>query len=146
MANRNTLALKALTQFQAWLVDNGWEVQEPKGEWEVLRAVKQGRKNPLIVYKRLATNSGEQIFHLSVLDRDMRVVRQFLDFKKENFMPNQKQLQEIFDYLHDYLNNAATCIDLVGGNKVHIDIDCFGEFDLIIDPESVHLMENANHD
>ncbi len=83
MANRNTLALKSLPQFQAWLADNGWEVQEPKGKWEVLRAVKQRRKNPLIVYKRLATNRGEQIFHLSVLDRDMRVVRQFLDFKKE---------------------------------------------------------------
>lgn len=81
MANRNTLSVKAIDNFKAWLVAYGWQIQEPKGDYEVLRATKEGRKYPLIVYSRLATNGGKQIQHLTLADRDMPIVRAFLKKK-----------------------------------------------------------------
>ena len=79
MANRNTLAVSKLENFKQWLIKYGWEIQETKGCWEVLRATKQGKKYPLIIYRKCKTNGGsENIVHLSVLDRDMGVISAFL--------------------------------------------------------------------
>lgn len=78
---RNLLAVSHLDKFKNWLLDNGYQLQETKGEYEVLRATKQGQRNPLIVYKRLSTNAGNQLVHLTVLGRDLAVVRKFI---KEN--------------------------------------------------------------
>lgn len=82
MKTRNLLAVSCLDRFKNWLVGEGWQLQETKGEYEVLRAVKQGRKNPLIIYKRLSTNAGNSLVHLSVLDRDCGVVRAFIQSGK----------------------------------------------------------------
>lgn len=81
MANRYTLAVTQLDNFKSWLIKDGWEIQEAKGMYEALRATKQGRKNPLIVYERLSTYRGQQLVHLTVLDRDMIIVRKFLNSK-----------------------------------------------------------------
>lgn len=81
MANRNTLSVKAIDNFKSWLVADGWQIQEPKGDYEVLRATKEGRKHPLIVYYRHDTNGGKELVHYTVLDRDMGVVRAFLKKK-----------------------------------------------------------------
>ena len=81
MANRNTLSVKRLENFKNWLVLDGWKIQEPKGEYEVLRATKEGRKHPLIVYKRHDTNDGKALVHYTVADRDMGVVIAY--FKKK---------------------------------------------------------------
>lgn len=81
MANRNTLAVNQLEEFKVWLVKDGWNIQEPKGDYEVLRATKEGRKPPLIVYCRHDTNGGKDLIHYSLLDRDMGVVRAFLKNK-----------------------------------------------------------------
>ena len=78
MANRNTLAVSKLEDFKIWLIFEGWKIAETKGYFEVLRAVKEGRKNPLIVYKRLSTDNGKELVHLSVLDRDIGVVNAYL--------------------------------------------------------------------
>lgn len=78
MANRNTLAVSKLEDFKNWLFFEGWKIVETKGYFEVLRAVKEGRKNPLIVYKRLSTDNGKELVHLSVLDRDIGVVNAYL--------------------------------------------------------------------
>ena len=74
MANRNTLAVNQLEDFKAWLVTDGWQIQEPKGDYEVLRATKNGRKHPLLVYYRHDTNGGKELVHYTVADRDMGVV------------------------------------------------------------------------
>ena len=77
MANRHTLHINKLDSFKKWLVKDGWTIAEPKGEWEVLRAKKVGRQNPLIVYQRMNKE------HLSVMDRDVGVIKAFLrDSKK----------------------------------------------------------------
>ena len=81
MANRNTLSVKAIDNFKKWLEEYGWQVQEPKGDYEVLRATKEGRKHPLIVYYRFDTNGGKELVHYTVLDRDMGAVRAFLKKK-----------------------------------------------------------------
>lgn len=78
MANRHTLHISKLEDFKKWLVKDGWEIEEPKGIWEVLRARKSGRQNPLIVYRKADAKE-----HLSIMDRDSGVVGAFLrDCKK----------------------------------------------------------------
>ena len=75
MANRNTLHSNKLDAFRKWLIKDGWTIEEPKGIWEVLRAKKAGRQNPLIVYQKMNKE------HLSVLDRDIDVIKRFLQEK-----------------------------------------------------------------
>ena len=84
MANRNTLCVKKLNDFKEWLISDGWEIQQPKGYYEVLRATKQSKKHPLIVYKRLDTNSGNNLFHYTIQDRDVGVLRAYLKARKQN--------------------------------------------------------------
>ena len=78
MANRHTLSVGNFDNFKQWLISEGWQIQEPKGFYEVLRATKEGRKHPLIVYKRHDTNRGTELVHYTVADRDMGVVRAYL--------------------------------------------------------------------
>ena len=73
MANRYTLHISKLEDFKKWLVKDGWEIEEPKGIYEVLRARKQGRQNPLIVYTKADAKE-----HLSIMDRDSGVIGAFL--------------------------------------------------------------------
>ena len=78
MANRHTLATNKLDDFKTWLFSDGWQIQRPKGFYEVLRATKEGRKYPLIVYQRHDTNNGTPLIHYTVQDRDMGVLRAYL--------------------------------------------------------------------
>lgn len=73
MANRHTLHINKLEDFKKWLAKDGWEIEEPKGIYEVLRARKYGRQNPLIVYTKADVKE-----HLSVMDRDSGVIGAFL--------------------------------------------------------------------
>lgn len=85
MANRHALAVTKLDDFKAWLVSDGWQIQEPKGYYEVLRATKEGRKHPLIVYRRNDTNGGKELVHCTVADRDSGVVGAYIrDRRKTN--------------------------------------------------------------
>lgn len=78
MANRYTLHKNSLEVFQNWLVADGWEIEKPKGTYEVLRARKAGRQQPLIVYTKADAKE-----HLTVMDRDFEIVRAFLRDKKK---------------------------------------------------------------
>ena len=73
MANRHTLHISKLEDFKKWLVKDGWGIEETKDIYEVLRARKQGRQNPLIIYTKADAKE-----HLSVMDRDSDVVGAFL--------------------------------------------------------------------
>ena len=83
MADRHTLSVNKIDDFKQWLVNNGWLLQETKGVYEVLRAYKQGRGCPMIIYGRDTTNGNAQLVHFTVLDSDMPVVKQYLRCKKE---------------------------------------------------------------
>ena len=78
MANRHTLAVTKLDDFKSWLVSDGWQIQEPKGFYEALRATKEGKKHPLIVYWRHDTNGGKELVHYTVADRDSGVIGAYI--------------------------------------------------------------------
>lgn len=73
MADRRRLHISKLDDFKKWLTTDGWNIEEPKGTYEVLRARKAGRKNPLIVFQK--TDARE---HLSVMDRDSGIIGAYL--------------------------------------------------------------------
>lgn len=82
MANRNILALSKIDDFKDWLVSDGWKLQKTEGVWEIVRARKDGRKYPLIIYKKMNTENGNTTVHCSVLNRDVGVVRAYLRERK----------------------------------------------------------------
>jgi len=80
MANRCLLAKNKLEDFKQWLIAKGWQIQEPKGTYEVLRAVnKEVRKKPLIIFTKIDAK-----LHYSIQDSDTSIVRKFLDEGKND--------------------------------------------------------------
>lgn len=76
MAERCLLHKNKLELFKWWLSSKGYEIQATKGFYEVLRAKK--KKNIVIVFQRY--NADE---HLSVQQKDYRLVREFIRETKE---------------------------------------------------------------
>ncbi len=77
MARRNILHRNQLEKFKEYLISKGWNIQETKGMYEVLRAVnKEVMKRPLIIY------DGKSKEHLSVDDRDFWIVKDFINNRK----------------------------------------------------------------
>ena len=76
MANRRTLHMNSIGEFKDWLVKDGWELHEPKGIWEVIRA-KKGTRIFLAFRKKEAKE------HLSTSDKDNDVVMEFINSKKK---------------------------------------------------------------
>lgn len=78
MAKRNVLHISKLEDLKKWMVKDGWELlQLSNNPYEVLRARKAGRPNPLIIY------SWKSSEHLSFADRDMPVIGAFLRDQKK---------------------------------------------------------------
>ena len=82
MANRHTLSVSSLDNFKEWLISDGWQLHNPKGAYEVLRATKDGKIRPLIVYKRHDTKKGTDLVHYTVSDKDMGVIRAYFKDKR----------------------------------------------------------------
>ena len=103
MADRSRLHISKLEDFKEWLVKDGWDIEEPKGTWEVLRARKSGRKNPLIVYTKMDAKE-----HLSVMDRDSGVIGAFLrDSKKPK--TNADKIRSMSDEeLAEFIEQVST--------------------------------------
>ena len=72
MAVRELLHKSKLARFSGWLTDQGWTIQEPKGEYEVLRATKP-KQDTLIIWSRMEAKE-----HLSVPDKWVPTVRKFI--------------------------------------------------------------------
>ncbi len=108
MANRCTLHKNSLEDFQKWLVADGWEIEKPKGIFEVLRARKAGRPQPLIVYTKAYAKE-----HLTVMSRDIGVVRAFLRAKKKP-QTNADRIRSMTD---KELASVVMCpADITGGD------------------------------
>lgn len=105
MADRRTLHISKLESFKEWLEKDGWTIEEPKGVWEALRARKLGRPHPLIAYLKLDAKE-----HLSIMDRDVGVVKAFLrDEKKPKTNADRIRLmsdEELADWLTRITNDA----------------------------------------
>lgn len=80
MANRHLLAVNKLEDFKNWLIENDWQIEKPKGKYEVLRARKSTEKLPLIVYKK----DKDGLVHLSVSDWNTKYVYEFINNNKSN--------------------------------------------------------------
>lgn len=79
MANRHTLHISKLEPFTKWLRENGWEIHPlSRNIYEVLRATKEERKDPLIIYQKADAKE-----HLTVVDRDYAIVKAFLRDEKK---------------------------------------------------------------
>lgn len=91
MANRHTLHVSKLESFKKWLVKDGWEIEEPKGIYEVLRARKFGRNDPLIVYRKADAEE-----HLTIMNKDSSVVGAFLRDCK-NIKTNSDRIRSMSD-------------------------------------------------
>lgn len=74
---RNLLHKSKLNAFADWLVENGYTVVEPKGDYEVLRAVKENA--PVIIYTRQKAKE-----HYTVQGKDYSLVKQFIMERKND--------------------------------------------------------------
>ena len=75
MAQRDLLHKSKLDDFRSWLFDKGWSIEDTKGDYEVLRAVKD--KRTLILYRRAEVKE-----HYSVQDKDVAIVREYIKDRK----------------------------------------------------------------
>lgn len=108
MAKRNVLHISKLEDLKKWMVKDGWELlQLSNNPYEVLRARKAGRPNPLIIY------SGKSSEHLSFADRDMPVIGAFLRDQKKP-QTNADRIRSMTD---EELALAVMCpADITGGD------------------------------
>lgn len=68
MKNRLTVRHGTLWDLKEYLLKSGWTLETPMGEYEVLRARKEGYPRPLLVYDRKARGIG-----YSIDERDAKV-------------------------------------------------------------------------
>lgn len=90
MANRHLLAVNKLEDFKNWLIGNDWQIEKPKGNYEVLRARKDTERLPLIVYKK----DKDGLIHLSVSDWNTKYVYEFINDNKSNKQTDLKSQLE----------------------------------------------------
>lgn len=77
MAERCLLHKNKLDLLKWWLSSRGYEIQDTKGIYEVLRA-KKG-KDTVIVFRKSEVKE-----HLSVQQKDYKLIRQFINECKQN--------------------------------------------------------------
>lgn len=117
MAKRNVLHKNLLEDFQSWLVADGWEIEKPKGIYEVLRARKAGIQQPLIVYTKADAKE-----HLTVMDRDLEIVGAFLRGKKKT-QTNADRIRSMTDEeLADMLDEVSVHGILALGSDFPCDV------------------------
>lgn len=110
MANRCILHRNHLDAFKEWLKNDGWEIEDTKGLYEVLRARKEGRREPLIIFEKAGAKE-----HLSVMDRDLGVVKAFLSAKQI------KSDNSVLEDIKTELSKLQTC-KLYAGDTKKIDL------------------------
>lgn len=125
MANRHLLAVNKLDDFKSWLIQNNWQIEDVKGQYEVLRARKSTEHLPLIVYKK----DKDGLVHLSVSDWNAKYVQQFIDAMKNenNIVQNiaepqakieaqKKHIKELQKVIEKYKRDNAFLKDQLNNN------------------------------
>lgn len=90
MANRALIKKNKVEDFKGWLQEDGWQIEQPKGMYEVVRARKEGRR-PLIVYSR--DNKGNE--HICVQRRDEGIVRAYIRDRKREARARANGIQKL---------------------------------------------------
>ena len=60
--SRNALHISKLEEFTNFCLADGWLMETPKGDYEILRMVKDGKQGPLLVHKS-AVNKEHYTIH-----------------------------------------------------------------------------------
>lgn len=74
--SRNALHINQLPEFTHFCVSDGWMPETPKGIYEVLRMVKEGKSGPLLVHK------GKSPDHLTIHGHSYYMYFEFLKAKR----------------------------------------------------------------
>lgn len=84
MKNRITVRHGMLSDLEDYLRKSGWKLENPVGEYEVLRARKPGYPRPLLVHNRTSGGCG-----YSIDERDLKVYQGWeKNRKKRGLDPN----------------------------------------------------------
>lgn len=90
MKNRTTVKHGMLEDLKEYLIQSGWTLEEPKGEYEVLRARKSGYPRPLLVHNRSTGGCG-----YSVDERDMKIYKGWQRNRRKRGLPSDQTLEEM---------------------------------------------------
>ena len=82
MKNRMTVKHGMLTDLKYYLVQSGWKLEEPKGEFEVLRARRPGYPRPLLIHNRTTGGCG-----YSIDERDKKVYQGWKRNRRKRGLP-----------------------------------------------------------
>lgn len=82
MKNRTTVRHGMLRDLSEYLQKSGWKLQETKGKYEVLRAVRPGYPRPLLVHDRTSGGCG-----YSIDERDAKVYAGWKKNRKRRGLP-----------------------------------------------------------
>jgi len=107
MASRNILHKTKLNEFVKFMECEGFISVDTKGEWEIARLI--SIDDTVIVY----TNGRKE--HLSLMDKDIRYFRKFMDTKSKKTTAKNKSLKMIRETKDDIINNYL--------NLSHYDIE-----------------------
>lgn len=78
MKNRTAVHHGLLTDLALYLKRSGWTLEMPKGEYEVLRARKNGYPRPLLIHDRTSGGCG-----YSIDERDIKVYRKWYSDRRK---------------------------------------------------------------
>ena len=90
MANRSLLHRSKVEDFKSWLQEDGWQIEQTKGIYEIVRATK-GTRKPLIVYTR--DNKGKE--YITVQERDVPVVRAYIRDRRREGRARANGIQKL---------------------------------------------------
>lgn len=90
MANRKLLHRNKIEDFKSWLQADGWQIEQTKGIYEIVRA-KKGDRKPLIVYTRDSKGSE----HITVQSRDEGVVRAYIRDRRREAWAKANGIEKI---------------------------------------------------
>lgn len=90
MKNRTTVKHGMLEDLKEYLIQSGWTLEEPKGEYEVLRARKNGYPRPLLIHNRSTGGCG-----YSIDERDMKIYKGWQKNRRRRGLPADQTLEEM---------------------------------------------------
>jgi len=80
--SHHRLHIKKLEEFATYCEQHGWERQQVKGDYEVLRMRHPDWKAPLIVHARHNSSSGTELIHLTTRGNSEAMVSRYVRDKQ----------------------------------------------------------------
>lgn len=93
MKNRTTIYHGMLPDLKSYLIQSGWKLEPPVGDYEVLRARRPGYPRPLLIHDRTSGGCG-----YSVDERDEKVYKGFLKNRRKRGLPDHATIEEMTSY------------------------------------------------